>query len=153
MDPDALAAACAHACARWPEEACGVIVRWRDGGRAFVAVPNVAADPRRGFELDPAAQLRLWTEAAAGRLALEAIVHSHPDGNPEFSEEDRASATHEGRPLHPGLAWWILGIAGPPPRLVAAAVWRHFRGGWVGERLAVSDAVGGGLLRLLGKRV
>ena len=137
MPEVALAAAAAHACAQWPLEACGVVVRGPDGVHRFVPVANVADDPATRFELDPHAQLALWKQAAAGAFALVAAVHSHPDAPADFSREDRACATSPGGgPLHPALEHWVLSIRGPRPRLDQAKSYTWRMGEWAERALA-----------------
>lgn len=127
----AFAAAADHACACWPLESCGVVVRSAGGACRYLPVRNVAADPARRFELDPAEQLAIWRRAAAGEFALVALVHSHPDGTADFSAADRAAATTAaGRPLHPGVDHWVLAIHGPAPRLVEARAFTWSAGRW-----------------------
>ena len=135
MSDDALAAAVAHACARWPLEACGVVVREPCGREAFVPVDNVAAHPATRFELDPHTQLALWKQAAAGAFALLAVVHSHPQGTADLSEQDRADAMAGDAPLHPGLEHWVLSIHGRPPGLVDAKAHTWSMGGWTERAL------------------
>lgn len=132
---DVLEAAARHAIARYPHEACGVLVETFDGALHFLAVENVADHPRHRYEFDPAAQFRIWRAAAAGAFSLRAIVHSHPDGSAEFSQLDRDLATEGGRPLHPGLAYWVLAIGGDPPQLQAARAFTWRDGEWHGESL------------------
>ena len=130
MSARALDAAIRHAIDRYPLEACGVVVEAVDGRLCFLAVENVADDPESRYELDPAAQFRIWRAAAAGAFALRAIVHSHPDGTAAFSEVDRAFATERGRPLHPGLAYWVLAIGGRPPGATDARSYIFRDGVW-----------------------
>lgn len=76
-----------------PEEACGLLVGRVEGDEAQVheapRSPNRAADPRIGFELDPAAWVA--TEDAARGRGLEVLGfwHTHPRGPAEPSAEDR----------------------------------------------------------------
>lgn len=63
-----IAAAQAHARAEFPKESCGLVV-----AGAYIPCTNVAADPLRDFEIDPAEQL-----AARSKGVLEAVIHSHP---------------------------------------------------------------------------
>ena len=138
----ALAAAAAHACARWPLEACGLAVRAAAGVR-FVPVVNVSPDPRTSFAFAPAEQLALWRAEAAGHLAIVAIVHSHCDADASFSERDRRDATTaDGHPLYPGVEHWVLSIRGPGPRLDEAVAWTWRPGGWTGRALAPTPVAG-----------
>lgn len=98
-----LAEAVAHAEGAYPEEACGLVVRAEGGGLEAVRVRNVAADPRRHFEVDPAPVL---DALRAGRL--HGIYHSHPDGPGEPSAEDVANAS----PWGGDLEWTIIPVRG-----------------------------------------
>ncbi|AHF77896.1 Putative tail fiber component K [Sodalis praecaptivus] len=88
IDDDILAHA--EACA--PAECCGLIV----AGQYFPC-RNIAADPDNHFEIDPVS----WA-AAEDKGEIEAIVHSHPDGNPFLSEADRIAQRRS------GLPWWLV---------------------------------------------
>lgn len=82
----------AHALACYPAESCGLII---DG--AYHPCTNIA--PIDSFEIDPADYVAL---SELGQI--QAIVHSHPDGEPEPSEYDRAQMS-----LH-GIDWVICGF-------------------------------------------
>lgn len=92
-------------------ERCGLVVRV-DGRLEAVALPNVAEDPRRAFELDPAALLRVHAGLAASGGEIVAAWHSHVDGGPHLSARDRAEAVVDGRPLLPGAEQLVLGMRG-----------------------------------------
>lgn len=107
---EAMAALVAACEAAYPEEACGLLVgRRRADGRVEVAraVPsaNLADEPRRRFEVDPALRLRLQREARRGRREIVGHFHSHPDGAPVPSETDLAEA------WEPELVWLIAAVA------------------------------------------
>lgn len=98
--------------AAYPDEACALLVGQGDRITRIVPAENVAPDPRRHFEVDPATQIRLRRalREAAGqeRLPRETLLghwHSHPDGRAEPSATDAASA-HE-----PELLWLISSVA------------------------------------------
>lgn len=69
----------AHALEAYPMESCGMIL---DG--TYVPCANMAADPNNEFKIDPA------IIATAGET-LQAIVHSHPNGDPSPSAADMES--------------------------------------------------------------
>ena len=87
-------AARAEAAARWPAEACGLLVGLERAGaerwvERVVAVPNGREhDARRRYRIPPHA-LRA-AEADAGREGLIVLgaFHSHPDGGAEPSRYD-----------------------------------------------------------------
>ncbi len=58
---------------------------------------NVAADPARSFEIDPAALLRSHREARGAGQAIIGHYHSHPDGDGRPSRRDAARATENGQ--------------------------------------------------------
>lgn len=74
----ALDAARAHARSEFPKESCGVIVNGR-----YLACQNTAEDPLQDFRISPADYRR-----ARELGAIEAIVHSHPNGQLFPSELD-----------------------------------------------------------------
>jgi proteasome lid subunit RPN8/RPN11 len=74
---------------------------------AVVACVNVAADPARRFEIDPAALLSAHRAARRGGPAVVGHYHSHPSGDPTPSPRDAADAAAD------GSIWLIAGsIAG-----------------------------------------
>lgn len=103
-------------------ECCGLLLG--QGERIEQAVPaaNVAADPERRFEIDPAALLAAHKAARAGGPEIVGYYHSHPDGHPLPSATDCEHASGDRR------IWAI--IAGGE-----VAFWRDGQGGF--EALAV----------------
>lgn len=79
----------AHAGHAGPEECCGLLIGSPEEIVETVASPNVAADPRRRFEVSPA--LLLATHRRA-RSALIGCYHSHPGGDLTPSPRDAAMA-------------------------------------------------------------
>src|SRR5262245_40618331 len=101
------------ACARYPEEACGLLVGRCTGGSAAVTdvreARNLNPAPARGrYELDPADQLAAQDAAEAAGLDLVGVWHSHPDHPPVPSETDRREAW-------PGWSYVIVSVAGGAP--------------------------------------
>ncbi len=88
-----------------PDEACGLLFGSAERiDRASVAA-NVALDPRRHFEIDPAA---LFAALRAERAGGEHIVghwHSHPGGDARPSVTDAAMAVGDGR-------LWLIAAGG-----------------------------------------
>ena len=105
-----------HAAAAPRLEACGLLVGM-DGAIA-VAIPaaNVAADPARAFEIDPAALLRVHRTARDAGRRVVGWYHSHPNGRGEPSATDAARADEHG-------ALWLIAAAG------RVAAWRAGAGG------------------------
>lgn len=58
---------------------------------------NVAADPDRHFEIDPAALIAAHRKARAGGPQVVGYFHSHPNGLARPSAIDAASAARDGR--------------------------------------------------------
>ncbi|MPX15586.1 C40 family peptidase, partial [Moraxella catarrhalis] len=81
----------AHAKSAYPNECCGLII---DG--QYYPCDNVAVNPTEHFEIDPKDFAR-----AESMGQIQAIVHSHPDGNAKPSEIDRVQMS-----IH-GLDWVI----------------------------------------------
>lgn len=82
-------------------ECCGLL---RGSGNRIAAVEltrNVAADPTRHFELDPAALVAVHKDIRAGGLPLLGYFHSHPNGLAQPSEIDVAQAS-------PDNLYWLI---------------------------------------------
>lgn len=109
LSSEVLAAVRAHAAADAPLEACGLLLGERDRIARALPCRNVAADPGRTFEIDPAALLAAHRQARAGGPAVLGCYHSHPSGRAEPSVRDAADAAPDGR------LWLIL--AGGEARL------------------------------------
>lgn len=96
--------------AAWPREACALLVGGADGAvlavTEIVPAANVATDPAREFELDPAvhiATLRRLRESS-GTNSIIGHWHSHPNGRDEPSAKDAAMVSD------PGLVWLITAV-------------------------------------------
>lgn len=113
----------AAAAAALPHEACGILLG--EGGRivAARAARNVHPAPRTHFEIDPRALIDAHRAARAGGPEVIGYFHSHPEGPPEPSATDRASAAGDGRvwaiiaPNDPGadVRFWRDGEQGFTP--------------------------------------
>ncbi len=105
-----------------PEEACGLLLGRAGSDRIMLSgcVPsrNLASDPVRRFEVDPAVRLRVQRAARSGAEPLVGVYHSHPSGTAAPSETDRRCLNE------PGLVWLI---AGSGPRWEVRA-WLALRG-------------------------
>lgn len=108
-----------------PEECCGLLL----GCEAIEDVrsaANVAADPRRRFEIDPQALIDTHRAARAGGPRVIGYYHSHPAGPAEPSAIDRAMAAGDGK------VWAIVGESG-------VTFWRDDRGGFAPLPYVVED--------------
>ena len=87
----------AKASAAHPRECCGLLLGY--GGRIAIAVPcaNVAGDPLRHFEIDPAALIAAHRTEREGGAQVVGYYHSHPNGRTVPSATDRASAARDGQ--------------------------------------------------------
>lgn len=93
-----------------PEECCGLLLGTAGGdGRAAGridaarAAANVADQPCRHFEIDPAVLLGAHRDARSGGPAVLGYYHSHPAGDPVPSATDREHSTGDLR------IWAIIG--------------------------------------------
>jgi len=83
-----------HCCTCYPNEACGVMLGGSDDAdySAFVdtavPVPNVAADPRANYRIDPQELLGVEQRAATLGRKIIGLYHSHPDLTVTFSPDD-----------------------------------------------------------------
>jgi desampylase len=93
----ALAAIRAHAAAEPGREACGLLFGKLNHVTAVRPVANVAPDPVRQFEIDPAELFAAIRAERAGGPRWVGCYHSHPNGRAEPSETDRASAADDGK--------------------------------------------------------
>lgn len=93
-------------------EICGLLLG--EAGRIGAILPaaNVAADPVRHFELDPAVLLAAHRAARAGGAKVVGHYHSHPSGVAVPSATDAACAAPDG-------SLWLI-VAGGAARLWVA---------------------------------
>lgn len=78
-------------------ECCGLLLGAGNVVQGVERTTNVAADPKRHFEIDPAALIAAEKRARKGGPAILGYFHSHPNGRAEPSPDDAASATPNGR--------------------------------------------------------
>lgn len=83
-------------------EVCGLLTG-DDVVSGTIACANVAADPARAFEIDPAALIAAHRDERRGGPALAGCYHSHPTGKAWPSARDAANAAPDG---------WLWLIAG-----------------------------------------
>jgi len=106
----------AAAAAAYPAECCGLLAGKGDDiveVTEVVAVPNVAADRQRRFDIDPQAQFDLLHRLRGSGQRMVGHYHSHPNGRGELSSHDRAMAND------PDAIWVVIamdaqGCALPP---------------------------------------
>jgi proteasome lid subunit RPN8/RPN11 len=98
-----LAAVLAEARADAAREVCGLLFGAEDHVTAHLPAPNVAADPARRFEVDPATLLAAHRAHRDGGPAILGCYHSHPTGSPDPSPRDAADAAAD------GWLWLIVG--------------------------------------------
>ncbi len=79
-----------------PGEICGLLLGAPDHIQAIRPAANVAPDPARHFELDPAVLIAAHRAARAGGQRPIGHYHSHPSGRPEPSATDLACAAPDG---------------------------------------------------------
>ena len=78
-------------------EVCGLVFGTYDRITDLAQCGNVAADPRRTFELDPAALFAALRAERGGGPALLGYWHSHPSGDVRPSATDAARAAADGK--------------------------------------------------------
>ena len=111
----------AEAAAAPEVEVCGLLLGSGEVVHEARSCRNVAADPARRFEIDPAALLAAHRQARAGGPAILGCYHSHPSGRAEPSRRDATDAAPNG--------WWWLIVAGND-----VAAWRAVDAGTLYER-------------------
>jgi proteasome lid subunit RPN8/RPN11 len=90
------------ALAAMPQEICGLLFG-RDGRvNAYREAQNVADDPLRHFEIDPAILITAERNQRDGGEPILGYYHSHPGGPVDPSQTDADSAAPDGR------LWLIL---------------------------------------------
>ncbi|UYY58723.1 M67 family metallopeptidase [Sphingomonas sp. S2-65] len=86
-----------------PEEACGLLFGTTAQIDGWTPARNVAEQPERRFEIDPATLFAALRAERTGGAALIGYWHSHPSGDPTPSRTDGAMAQPDGK------LWLILG--------------------------------------------
>lgn len=87
----------AEAAAAFPHECCGLLFGSPDRIDAVQSCANVADDPLRTFEIDPAALIAAERSARSGGALLIGYYHSHPNGRAEPSPRDARDAARDDR--------------------------------------------------------
>jgi proteasome lid subunit RPN8/RPN11 len=109
-------------------EICGLLLGEAERITAIRAAANVAADPIRAFELDPAVLIAAHRAARAGGDAILGHYHSHPGGDPQPSSCDAAAAAA-------GELWLV--VAGREARLWRAVAGGPLHGAFAAEAMTV----------------
>tara|TARA_R110000772_G_scaffold23717_6_gene63279 strand:+ start:370 stop:801 length:432 start_codon:yes stop_codon:yes gene_type:complete len=86
-----------HAKETAPEEACGLLFGDNGTVSSFSAVNNVAENPTRHFEINPAALIAAERAMRDGGPNIIGYYHSHPSGSVSPSKTDAAMAAPDGR--------------------------------------------------------
>lgn len=121
---DAIETLHAEAVRAAPDECCGLLLG--QGAHIGEARPaaNVAADPRRRFEIDPRALIDAFRAERIGGPEVLGYYHSHPSGPAGPSAVDKAMAHGDGR------IWAIVGDG-------SVTFWRDDTSGWAALSYAV----------------
>ena len=115
FDPALARQILAHARQEAPREACGAILE-RGTELKLIKALNIQdtlhaldatrPDAEAGYCFDPGT-LSVIAEALTEGWRPAMIYHSHPNGSPRLSEEDRRQAAPEGEPLYPGTVYIV----------------------------------------------
>ena len=108
-----------------PNEACGLLLGQGGVIESAEICANVAPDPARHFEINPAALIAAHKAEREGGAQLIGYWHSHPNGLAEPSATDREKASGDGRVwailAGEGVTFWrdtIEGFEALPSRLI-----------------------------------
>lgn len=119
--PAAMRAAVDTVEAAYPAEGCGLLLGHARGDgievTETVASINLAPDPRRAFEIDPALRLRLQRRSREdGTAPVIGLYHGHPDMAAAPSAADLAGAWEA------GLIWVIFRVE--DGQMIEARCWQ-----------------------------
>jgi proteasome lid subunit RPN8/RPN11 len=78
-------------------ECCGLLLGQGEVVSDVALADNVALDPSRHFEIDPAMLIAAEKHARQGGPSIIGYFHSHPNGLARPSEQDAASAADDRR--------------------------------------------------------
>lgn len=78
----------------YPQEMCGVICTDVNGVAEYIDVPNTHPYPKGHFKID----VRVMDKLQQENKAIQAIVHSHPNGSSDASEYDKVQMNVHSRP-------------------------------------------------------
>lgn len=94
---DVIATLLAEAAKAGDTECCGLLLGYAQRIDEARPAANVAQHPQRRFEIDPLALLRAHRAERNGASEVLGYYHSHPNGYPAPSAEDRAHASGDSR--------------------------------------------------------
>jgi proteasome lid subunit RPN8/RPN11 len=111
--------------ASYPHEACALLLAPAADAPAThcVPLPNVAAEPRRHFRVEPQALRAALAAADAAGRQVQGFFHSHPDGVAAPSADDIEACP-------PWLGWVQLIGALPASGPLHLAAWAVANNGW-----------------------
>lgn len=122
----------------YPSEACGFLIGKIGETREameFMASRNIQddlhkADPVRyprtaatAYVMDSKEQEKIFQKAKDQNLTVIAIVHSHPDHDAYFSQEDKQGACPWGEPLFENLSYVVISVYGGKVKEIFDYVW------------------------------
>jgi len=107
-------------------ECCGLLLGKADRIEQAVPTANLAADPVRAFEIDPAALIAAHRAARTGGPELIGYYHSHPSGPAQPSACDQAGAARDGK-------LWVIAAGGK------LRLWQDAAAGFVELPYIVTD--------------
>lgn len=100
-------------------EVCGLLIGVDGRVECLVTARNVAADPARSFEIDPATLLATHRSAREDGQRVIGHWHSHPNGRREPSARDAARATDNSQiwliVAGEEITAWVPHATGPGP--------------------------------------
>ncbi len=96
------------------DEVCGLLLGAPGRIDAILPAANIASDPARHFELDPAVLIAAHRAARAGGPAVIGHYHSHPSGVAMPSATDAACAAPDG-------GFWLIVADGEARLWIAGA--------------------------------
>jgi desampylase len=85
----------------FPHEACGILFGRQGHVESALITANVATDPTRHFEVDPAALVAAHKGVRSGGAQVIGYFHSHPNGLARPSATDAATSARDG-------AVWVI---------------------------------------------
>jgi desampylase len=106
----------AHAIEAAPAECCGLLLGRHEEIVDAVRTRNVAGEPTRRYQIDPADYFRQIRESRARGLEVIGAYHSHPRSDPHPSDTDRAHGFGD-------FVFLIVGLGRGTPEL-AGWTWR-----------------------------
>ena len=124
--------------AAFPNEGCGFILGQVSEAREaieFVACRNIQnelnqRDPTRfprtaetAYVIDSHEQEQVQAEAKQKGLDIIAIVHSHPNHDVYFSQEDKENACPWGEPLFPNMSYIVVSVYDAAVKAISDFYW------------------------------